>query len=70
MSKQLIAELSQLKLERDYLLRQIDLYYHDKSKRHHYFELLKSIDKNIEILKFKLKMEKELKNANNNTNNT
>lgn len=66
MSKQLIADLSQLKLERDYLLRQIDIYYHDKSKRHHYFELLKNLDKKIEKVKFKLKMEKELKNVTNN----
>lgn len=65
MSKQLIIELSNLKAQRDYLLRQIDIYYYDKLQRQTNFTKLKEIDKDIEKVKFKLKMEKRLKNVNN-----
>lgn len=69
MSKQLIIDLSNLKLQRDYLLRQIDIHYYDKNLRHTYFTQLKKIDRDIEKVKFKIKMEKRLKNdTNSNTN--
>lgn len=71
MSKELIQKLSNLKAQRSYLLRQIDIYYFDKKKRHINFVQLKKIDKDIEKTKFKLNLEKELKYAkNNNTNDT
>ena len=68
MSKELIAELAKLEAERNFVMRQLDIYYYDKKKRQTNFERLKEIDKEIAKVKFKSKAEKELKNANNNTN--
>lgn len=68
MSKELISELSQLDAERNFVLRQLDIYYFDKKRRQTNFEKLKEIDNAILKVKFKLKAEKEIKNANNNTN--
>lgn len=67
MSKELISELATLKEERNFVLRQLDIYYFDKEKRQLNFNRLKEIDKEISKVKFKTKAEKELKNANNNT---
>lgn len=67
MSKELISELSTLEAERNFILRQLDIYYYDKKKRQINFERLKEIDNELLKVKFKLKAEKELKNANNNT---
>lgn len=69
MSKQLIIELSDLKAQRDYVLRQIDINYYDKKQRQTYFLKLEEIDKRIEKVKFKLKMEKRLKNDKNSNSN-
>lgn len=68
MSKELISELSTLDEERNFVMRQLDIYYFDKEKRQLNFKRLKEIDKEISKVKFKLKAEKEIKNANNNTN--
>ena len=68
MSKELVSELSQLDAERNFVLRQLDIYYFDKKKRQTNFKKLKEIDNAILKVKFKLKAEKEIKNANNNTN--
>lgn len=69
MSKQLITELSDLKAQRDYVLRQIDIHYYDKKQRQTNFAKLEEIDKLIEKVKFKLKMEKRLKNDKNSNSN-
>ena len=69
MSKQLIIELSDLKAQRDYVLRQIDINYYDKKQRRTNFLKLEEIDKRIEKVKFKLKMEKRLKNDKNSDSN-
>lgn len=68
MSKELMSELAMLEEERNFVLRQLDIYYFDKKRRQTNFERLKEIDKEISKVKFKSKAEKELKNANNNTN--
>lgn len=69
MSKQLIERLSKLDLQRNCILREIDLYYYDKKKRQTHFELLKSVDKEIKTVKELLKIERRLKyDKNSNTN--
>lgn len=68
MSKQLITRLSDLKMQRDYLLRQIDIYYYDKKKRQIHFNELKLIDSEIEKTKFLINLERRLKNEQKNTN--
>lgn len=67
MSKETISELSTLEAERNYVMRQLDIYYFDKKMRQKNFEKLKEIDKQIAKVKFKSKMEKEIKNAEKNT---
>ena len=67
MSKEMISELSTLDAERNYIMRQLDIYYFDKKMRQKNFEKLKEIDKQIAKVKFKSKMEKEIKNAEKNT---
>ena len=63
----MISELSTLDAERNYIMRQLDIYYFDKKMRQKNFEKLKEIDKQIAKVKFKLKAEKEIKNAEKNT---
>lgn len=65
MSKKLIEKLSNLDLQRNCILREIDLYYYDKSKRQTHFEMLKNVDKEIKTVKHLLKIEREIKNAKN-----
>lgn len=68
MSKMLIEKLSNLDLQRNCILREIDLYYYDKNKRQTHFEMLKKVDKEIKTVKHLLRIESEMKNANSNTN--
>ena len=63
-----MSELAMLEEERNFVMRQLDIYYFDKKRRQTNFERLKEIDKEISKVKFKSKAEKEIKNANNNTN--
>lgn len=67
---ELIERLSNLKLEENNLKRILDVYYRDENMRTKAFNKIKKVKKEIEQIKFKLKLEKELKNENNNTNNT
>ncbi len=67
---ELIERLSNLKLEEKNLKRVLDVYYRDENMRTKAFNKIKKVKKDIEQIKFKLKLEKELKNENNNTNNT
>ena len=67
---ELIERLSNLKLEEKNLKRVLDVYYRDENMRTKAFNKIKKIKKEMEQIKFKLRLEKELKNENNNTNNT
>ena len=69
MSKKLIEKLSNLDLQRNCILREIDLYYYDKKKRQIHFEALKNVDSEIKKVKNLLKIEREIKNARNNDSN-
>ena len=63
MSNELITKLSNLKMEKNYIKRAIDTNYNKLNIRIELFERLKEIDKEIEKVKFKLKLEKEMKNG-------
>ena len=68
MSRELITTLASLEEEKNFVKRQLDIYYFDKKKRQTNFKRLEDIEKEISKIKFRIKAEKELKNANNNTN--
>ena len=62
MSNELINQLSKLKLERNSIKRNIDTNYRNRKIRIDLFNKLKEVDKEIEKVKFKLRLEKEMKN--------
>lgn len=66
---ELIEKLSNLKLEEKNLKRVLDVYYRDENMRTKAFNKIKKVKKEIEQIKFKLKLEREINNENNNTNN-
>ena len=59
MSKNLIEELSNLKIQESTLLRYLDT--RDVNKRKKAFDDLKEIRKQINLVKFKIKLEKEMR---------
>lgn len=67
MSEDLINQLSKLKLEKTSLIRNLDLNYYNIRLRNKLFSKIKIVDKEIERVKFKIRMERLKKNANNNT---
>lgn len=62
MSRELIDELSKLKLRESYLKRCLDNNYYNRKIKAKVFEELKKVEKQIKIGKFKLRLEKELDN--------
>lgn len=70
MSNKLINDLSSLKLNEKYIKRALDIKYYDSKKRTELFNELKQCKKEIERIKFKINLERRIKNENNNTNST
>lgn len=66
MSNKLIEKLSLLTLERNYLKREIDNCWYDRKKRKKLFEKLENVSKQINNVKFKLELERKIKNDNSN----
>ena len=65
---ELIEQLSNLKLQEKALLRALDRAYNDIDMRTKLFNKIKNIKKEIELVKFKIRLERELKkDENNNT---
>lgn len=62
MNNDLIEKLSLLTLEKKYLKRELDTNWYDREKRIKTFNKIKSIDKEIEFVKFKIQLERKLKN--------
>lgn len=60
MNNELIEELSKLKLEEKSLKRSIDVTYYDKEKRTKYFLELRKVKNQIENVKFRIRLNKEL----------
>lgn len=62
MNNDLIDKLSLLTLEKKYLKRELDTIWYDREKRIKAFNKIKNIDKEIEYVKFKLQLERKIKN--------
>ena len=62
MNNDLIEKLSLLTLEKKYLKRELDTNWYDREKRIKTFNKIKNIDKEIEYVKFKLQLERKIKN--------
>ena len=68
-NNELIERLSILKLQEKNLLRILDRVYNDLDKRTRVFNQIKEIKKETENIKFKIRLEREMKkNENSNTN--
>ena len=60
MNDKLIDQLSKLKLEETSIKRNLDRYYRDENTRTRLFYRLKEIQKEIKVVEFKLRIEKEM----------
>jgi hypothetical protein len=67
MNNELIEKLSLLELEKKYLKRELDNNWYDSVKRKKTFDKIKEVNKKIENVKFKLHLERKMKNGNKNT---
>ena len=70
MNNELINQLSKLTEEEKALKRNIDRNYYNVKVRKRLFFRLKEVDNEINRVKFKIRLEREKKNGNNNTNST
>lgn len=61
MNNKLIDELTMLKLKEKNLKRVLDIYFYDPKKRENNFKELKKVKKDIEKIKFKLRIERKMK---------
>lgn len=61
MNNKNIDELSNLLMEEKYLKRNLDLNYYKKNDRDKYFMRLKEVKKEIEKIKFKIRLENQIK---------
>lgn len=69
MREDLIDKLSKLNMSEKMIKRCLDIKCYDEESRRKCFVELQQIQKEIQKIKFKLRMEKEIKNdKNNNTN--
>lgn len=66
MNDKLIEELANLEMEEKSVKRGLDRYYTSKEYRERLFAKLEKIKKDKEYVKFKLRLNKEMKNENNN----
>lgn len=62
MNNELIEKLSLLELEKKYLKRELDNNWYDRDVRKKTFEKIKSVNKEIEYVKFKLQLERKMRN--------
>lgn len=62
MNNELIEKLSLLTLEKKYLKRELDNIWYDREKRQKIFNKIKKVNKEIENIKFKLQLERKIKN--------
>lgn len=70
MHNELIEQLSILNIQRKFFIRQLnkDFFYEDS--RNVIFKKLSDVEDEIKKIKFKIKLEKVIKDENNNTNST
>lgn len=60
-NERLIDKLTKLELERKSVRRNLNTYYADKEKRERLYKKLKQVKNEIELVKFKLRIEREIK---------
>lgn len=61
MSDKLIDKLAMLDLQEKQAKRLLDYYYYDIEKRNKFYKQLKEVKKEIDYVKFKLQLEREMK---------
>lgn len=62
MNNELIEKLSLLTLEKKYLKRELDNNWYDRKVKQRLFDRIKNVNKEIEYVKFKLELERKMKN--------
>lgn len=62
MSNKLIEKLSLLTLEKKYLKRELDNNWYNSEIKKKLFEKIKNVNKEIKCVKFKLELERKIKN--------
>lgn len=62
MNNELIEKLSLLTLEKKYLKRELDNIWYDREKRQKIFDKIRKVNKEIEYVKFKLELERKMRN--------
>lgn len=63
MNNELIEKLSLLTLEKKYLKRELDNNWYDRKRKQKLFDRIKSVNKEIEYVRFKLELERKMKNG-------
>ena len=63
MNNELIEKLSLLTLEKKFLKRELDNIWYDREKKTKIFNKLKYVNKEIEYVKFKLELERKMRNG-------
>lgn len=66
MNNELIEKLSLLTLEKKYLKRELDNIWYDKDKKQKIFNKIKNVNKEIDYVKFKLELERKMRNDSSN----
>ena len=66
MNNELIEKLSLLTLEKKYLKRELDNNWYDREKKQKIFNRIKSVNKEIDYVKFKLELERKMRNDSSN----
>lgn len=62
MNNKLIKRLSLLKLEKKYLKKELDNIWYDREKKKKIFKKMNEINKEIDYVKFKLELERKMRN--------
>ena len=62
MNNELIEKLSLLTLEKKYLKRGLDNNWYDRERKQKLFDKIKDVNKEIEYVKFKLELERKMRN--------
>ena len=66
-SNELDKKLKDLYLQEKVLKKVLDTVYNDSNKRTKTFNQIKKVKKEIDFVKFKIKLERKMNNENNNT---
>lgn len=68
MNDNLISKLSELEMKQNHLKRCLDVTYYNNEKRKKFFEEIKEVKKEINNVKFQIRLEREMKKNVENSN--